>query len=84
MAEFLRMELIMAKDFREYIEELKDLKRICNIRFRNVEGAVSIIRAHIVKTENVSGREIFETDAGLVIGLDQVLEINGQVPENYC
>jgi len=72
------------KDFTGYLEELKDLKRTCTIRFRSVEGAVSTIRAHIIKLDSVSGRDMIETDAGLVIGVDQLLEVNGQVPENYC
>jgi len=72
------------KGFLEYLDELKDLRRPCTIRFRDVEGAVSTIRAHIVRMEAVSGRDMIETDAGLVIGVDQLLDVNGHIPENYC
>jgi hypothetical protein len=70
--------------FKEYLEEQMDLKRECTIRFRFVEGGVSTIKAHIVKMDQVSGRDIIETDAGLVIGMDQLIEVNNRVPGNYC
>ena len=70
--------------FASYIEEQMDLKRPCSIRFRSVEGAVSEIQARILKMDEVSGREMIETDAGLVIGLDQILSVNDRGNENYC
>jgi hypothetical protein len=70
--------------FKEYLEEQMDMKRVCTITFRDVQGAVSTIRGHIVKMEEVSGREIIETDAGLVIGMDQLISVNGRPQENYC
>ena len=69
---------------KDYLEELMDLKRVCTIKFRSVDGGVTTIKGHIVKMENVSGRDIIETDAGLVIGADQILEINGRRFENIC
>ena len=69
---------------KEYLEELMDLKRDCTIRFRAVDGGVSTIKGHVVKMDTVSHRDIIETDAGLVIGVDQILEINGQTFENIC
>ena len=69
---------------KEYLEELLDLKRTATITFRAVDGGVSTIKGHIVKLDNVSGREIIETDAGMVIGADQILEINGRRFENIC
>ena len=69
---------------KDYLEELMDLKRVVTIRFRTVDGGVTELKGHIVKMENVSGREIIETDAGYVIGADQILEINGQTFENIC
>ena len=69
---------------KEYLEELMDLKRIATIRFRAVEGGVTEVRGHIVKMETVSGRDIIETDAGYVIGADQILQINGRRFENIC
>ena len=69
---------------KDYLEELMDLKRIATIRFRAVEGGVTEVRGHIVKMETVSGRDIIETDAGYVIGADQILQINGRRFENIC
>ncbi|MBB1284001.1 hypothetical protein HRH25_06415 [Flavisolibacter sp. BT320] len=69
---------------KEYLEELLDLKRTATITFRDVDGAVATFKGHIVKLSEVSGREIIETDAGLVIGADQILEINGRRFENIC
>ena len=70
--------------FVEYLEEQMDLKRECTIKFRFVEGGVTTIKAHIVKLDEVSGRYMIETDAGLVIGVDQLIEVNQHIPENYC
>jgi hypothetical protein len=69
---------------KEYLEELMDLKQVAAITFRSVEGAVSTIKGHIVNIDTVSGRDIIETDAGMVIGADQILEINGRRFENIC
>ncbi|RYZ56394.1 MAG: hypothetical protein EOO14_12345 [Chitinophagaceae bacterium] len=69
---------------KEYLEELLDLKRPATITFRDVDGAVATIRGHVVKLSEVAGRDIIETDAGLVIGADQIREINGRSFENNC
>lgn len=72
------------ESFKEYIEEQMDMKRNCSITFRDVQGAVSTIKGHIVKMEEVSGREIIETDAGLIIGMDQIISINDRIQNNVC
>lgn len=70
--------------FKNYLEEQMDLKRQCTIQFRDVQGAVSTIKGHIVKMDAVSGREIIETDAGLLIGMDQIISVNNKPQANYC
>ncbi|MBD0286603.1 MAG: hypothetical protein M3342_05545 [Bacteroidota bacterium] len=70
--------------FKEYLEELMDLKQECTIRFRAVDGGISIIRAHIIDMDNVSGREMIETDAGLHIGVDQIVDVNGRPSEHWA
>ncbi|MFL5738947.1 MAG: hypothetical protein ACJ75B_01915 [Flavisolibacter sp.] len=70
--------------FKEYLEEQMDYKRTCTISFRFVEGGVSTIKARIIKIDEVSGRNMIETDAGLVIGLDQIIQVNERKPDNYC
>ena len=68
----------------EYLEEQMDLKRDCTITFRFVEGGLTTIQGHIVKITSVSGRQMIETDSGLTIGLDQIVEVNRKPAENYC
>ena len=70
--------------FKDYLEEQMDLKRPCTIKFKDVQGAITIIKGHIVKMDEVSGREIIETDAGFVIGMDQIISVNDRPQENYC
>ena len=68
----------------DYLEELMDLKRECTIKFRAVDGGVTTVKGHIVKMDTVSHRDMVETDAGFLIGTDQILEINGRSFENNC
>jgi len=70
--------------FKEYLEEQIDLKRSCTIKFRDVQGAVTIIKGHIVKMDEVSGRKIIKTDAGFTIGMDQIISVNDKPQANYC
>ena len=70
--------------FKAYLEEQMDLKRPCTIKFRDVQGAVAMVKGHIVKMEEVSGRDIIETDAGFAIGMDQIISVNDKPQENYC
>lgn len=71
-------------NLKEYMEEQMDLKRVVHIRFRDVQGALTDIRGRIVKMEEVSGREIIETDAGFVIGMDQIVAVNDRQSGNFC
>jgi hypothetical protein len=71
-------------NFKQYLEEQMDLKRTCTIKFRDVEGAVAVIKGHIVKMDEVSGREIIETDAGFTVGMDQIISVNDRPQANYC
>jgi hypothetical protein len=70
--------------FKDYLEEQMDLKRPCTIIFRDVQGAVTTVKGHIIKMEEVSGREIIETDAGFVIGMDQIISVNDRTQSNVC
>ena len=70
--------------FKSYLEEQMDLKRPCTIKFRDVQGAVASIKGHIIKMDEVSGREIIETDAGFLIGMDQIISVNDYIQSNVC
>jgi hypothetical protein len=74
----------MMDNFKEYLEEQMDLKRPCTIQFKDVQGAIAVIKGRIVKMDDVSGRDMIETDAGLTIGLDQIISVNGRPQANYC
>ncbi len=69
---------------KDYIEELMDLKQVASIKFRSVDGGVGNTKGHIIKMDSVSGRDMFETDSGLVIGTDQIQEVNGRSFEDLC
>jgi hypothetical protein len=71
-------------EIKDYLEEQMDLKRDCTIKFRSVEGGLTTVKGHIVNMDTVAGREIIQTDAGLVIGADQIVSINGRSFENNC
>ncbi|MDB5208354.1 MAG: hypothetical protein JWR72_3429 [Flavisolibacter sp.] len=69
---------------KEYLEELMDLKRVASVKFRFVDGGITETKGHIVKMNSVSGRDMIETDTGLLIGTDQIVEVNGRSFENIC
>jgi hypothetical protein len=71
-------------DFKEYLEQQMDLKKPCTIKFKDVQGAITTIKGRIIKMDEVSGREIIETDAGFIIGMDQIISVNDRPQENYC
>ncbi len=83
IAEVCRQRPVMEK-FKDYLEEQMDLKRRCTIIFRDVQGAMATIKGHIIKMDEISGREIIETDAGFVIGMDQIISVNDRVQSNIC
>jgi hypothetical protein len=78
------MQLCAMDALKEYLEEIYDLKRKATIQFRAVDGGLSTVQGHVVKMDKVAGREIIETDAGMVIGTDQIVEINGRRFSSNC
>ncbi len=70
--------------FKEYLEEQMDLKRPCTIKFRSVDGGISIIKAHITDMTSVADLDMIDTDAGIHIGLDQIISVNDRQYENLC
>jgi hypothetical protein len=72
------------ENFKDYLQEQMDFKRSCTIKFRDVQGSITSIKGHIIKMEEVSGREIIETDAGFVIGMDQIISVNDHMQSGFC
>ena len=70
--------------FKEYLEEQMDLKRPCTIKFRSVDGGISIITARITDMSSVADRDMIDTDACIHIGLDQIISVNDRQYENLC
>jgi hypothetical protein len=70
--------------FLAYLEEQMDQQRPCLLRFRSVDGGVSEIRARIIGLSEVSGRHMIETDAGIHIGVDQLLQVNERQQARDC
>ncbi len=73
----------MDETFKDYLEQQIDLRRPCTIRFRDVEGAVAELRAHITGLEEVAHRWMIGTDAGIHIGVDQLIEVNGRPAAHF-
>lgn len=71
-------------DFLSYLQQLVDERRSCSIRFRTVEGGISEMKAALVGLTSEGDRQILETDAGFSIGVDQLLQVNGRQPDNFC
>jgi hypothetical protein len=71
-------------ELKDYLEEQMDLQKRVTIRFRSVDGGLSEVQAHVVKISETAGREMIETDAGLLIGMDQVVDVDGRSASNYC
>lgn len=69
---------------KEYLEELKQQQRIASIRFKDVDGVIQTVQGHVVKLETLAGRDIVETDAAFIIGLDQIQSVNDRSFENIC
>ena len=69
---------------KDYLKQLMDFQRRATITFRSVNGGVSVIKAKIVNLDATGGKELVETDAGLIIELDHILEIDGHSFENIC
>ena len=72
------------KEFLGYLEEQMDLKTECTIKFRDVNGAVATIKAHIIDISSVAHRDMIETDAGIHIGVDQLVSVNDRPAAHYC
>lgn len=58
--------------------------RSVGIVFRSGNGARTIIRDRIAGLFVLGGRECLRTGTGLVIGLDQLEEVDGLRPSGIC
>lgn len=70
--------------FKAYLEELVDLGRACTLRFRDAMGGVAELRVRLLSLEEESGRWVLETDAGMSVGVEQLVSVNGRDAALYC
>ncbi len=70
--------------FREELESLAASHRPVGIVFRSANGARTVVRDRVEGLLVREGRECLRTGGGLVIGLDQLEEIDGLRPPGAC
>ena len=69
--------------FYDELENLALQRRSVEIVFRGENGARTVVRDRIGLFV-LEGRECLRTGAGLVIGLEQLLEVDGKRPPEAC
>ena len=72
------------QNFIEYLEELVDFERSCNIKFRCDNGGVAIIHTRLRDISLDEGEGYIKTADGLKINISQLMEVNGRQPQNNC
>ena len=72
------------KDFIEYLEEMMDFQRTCNIKFKGDNGGIATINARL-RDVHVDEVDIYiKTVDGLKIALSQLIEVNDRPAQNIC
>lgn len=72
------------KDFIEYLEEMVDFERVCNIKFTGDNGGIATIQARL-RDIHIEGAEGYiKTADGLKISIHQLIEVNGKPAQNIC
>ena len=72
------------QNFIEYLEELVDFERICDIKFKGDNGGVATIHTRLRDIRLDEGEEHIKTADGLKINLSQIMEVNGRQAQNNC
>jgi hypothetical protein len=73
-----------AGGFYEELEMLALESRSVEIVFRSGNGARTVVRDRIVGIYTLEGRECLRTAAGLVLGLDQLVDVDGRRASGAC
>ena len=72
------------QNFIEYLEELVDLERPCEIKFKGDNGGIANIHTRLRDINLDEGEEYIKTADGLKININQLVEINGRQVQNNC
>jgi len=65
------------RDFHGELEVLAGLRRECGIVYRAGDGGKAVIRDRIEDLYEEGGKTWIRTGAGLVIGVEDIIEVNG-------
>jgi hypothetical protein len=71
-------------DFIEYLEEMMDFKRTCNIKFIGDNGGIATINARLTNIHIAAEDSYIKTVDGLKIAIKQLIEVNGKRAQNIC
>lgn len=72
------------QNFIEYLEELVDFERHCEIKFRGDNGGIANIHTRLRDINLDEGEEYIKTADGLRININQLVEVNGRQVQNNC
>ena len=72
------------QNFIEYLEELVDFERSCDIKFKGDNGGVASIHTRLRDINLDDGEGYIKTADGLMISLGQLMEVNGRRAQNNC
>ncbi|MEM0994407.1 MAG: hypothetical protein AAF847_12045 [Bacteroidota bacterium] len=70
--------------FYDILEVTATLKKACIIRFYDTEEASTETRSKIVNLYTKKQEEYMELDNGLVIRLDRIISVDGELMPNLC
>ena len=72
------------ENFIEYLEELADFERSCDIKFRGDNGGIATIHARLRDVYVDEDESYIKTADGLRINISQLIEVNGRQAQNIC
>jgi hypothetical protein len=76
--------MLQMQNFIEYLEELVDFERSCEIKFRGDNGGIANLHTRLRDIYIDEGQEYIKTADGLRINISQLMEVNGRQVQNNC
>lgn len=72
------------QDFIEYLEELADFERTCDIKFKGDNGGIATIHARLRDVYLGEEESYIKTADGLKISMSHLIEVDGRQAQNIC
>lgn len=72
------------QNFIEYLEELVDFERNCEIKFKGDNGGIANLHTRLRDINLDEGQPYIKTADGLKIQISQLVEVNGRRVQNNC